>query len=402
MELIRVGLDIEDREYSSVLARGLARKSRNMEFWVMPSPEKSSKGDADSYFTSSDIDNLLTTGKRDQKSDEESVYGEHNFDDSLDIILRDKNRCTGRENEIALVNCENISDKSECSLDERKAFMYEKCGRMVELIRYWHFLNTGRITEFRDEREVSQILFFSQRGGSGTTSTAISIARMMERMYGKRCLYISLKSMDDSAIYYDLTVNSDFMKLLYYLDSGEDFPISAFINHEDEIDRISVPSVVSDIGDMDAVLFNRLLDRIELSGHYDYLIMDAGCDWNRRNLEIGNSSRMVIFMSEYESKAMTLAETARFEFLKNRGTEIMHIVNRCDPEKNPKEGEFWISEDKRAFNRIGGRIRIDLGGNYGIEIAGITKEIMRRNIENRSAGCRTLCGEELKTSELIS
>lgn len=329
MEHLNVGLILKDKTYAAALARGLSRESRNMNFTV--------------------IDKTVT---------------------ECGLYLTDSRRRRSL--------CAPVIVLSETP-DDDEIFIYEDCRVFVDRMIYLYYVMTGRIAEFRGNSSFRLVVFAQACGGSGTTSTALAAARMLNTIYGSRCLYLNICPFDDSRKYIAEQEGAGIVKLLYHLKKEYDFPMGSFVQEAEGISVFVTHAVNKYAMELTGEMFNRLLAEVNRTGSYDYLFVDAGNYWSRENLAVLGCADCVVVVSGEKRRGHIkyLNELEEMLIARAGAENVLRVMNFADDtdEDAPEGGSYAVSREDAAFVRMGGYVRIDLSGNYGLEIAQVAKGI---------------------------
>lgn len=337
MEIIKVGIYLKDRIFARALALGLARESRTMNFVLLDNLDR--KGDFDMILT---------------------------WEDS------------GEKRDVQL-----IWDKEAESLSSPpyRLYQYKESPAMIDDLLFIYFKMTDRVLEYRGSCKCRLVTFVSDAGRSGTTMTCIAAAKMLNQLYGSKTLYLNLCPIDDSKKYLKDSGEKGLLKLLYYLDTGKEFPLQHFITRGDDMDYVSTTAVNSYFNDMKPSLMNVFLKKVDLLGLYDYLFIDMGSCLSRQNRKLLENADLIITVhnGENETPPQYYEHISR-EILKNTvGTKALNIENFAgDDWREDVNDRLCISKDPKAvcFDETEGLLRIDLSGNYGMEVAAAAKKIV--------------------------
>ncbi|TDP57463.1 hypothetical protein [Aminicella lysinilytica] len=348
MERMKVGIAIENHNYGEILARGLSIVSHNMTYYVLGHGNDSVEGM------------------------------------KLDVIISDLPQ--SRLEKLG-VSKEPVIEMSH---EEREdcIFLFDDSRTIVDRIIYFYYEKTGKLVEYRGNSNSRLLVFCGISGGGGVTSTALSVARMLETIYGSNCLYLNLCPVDDSKRYVEERNDGGILRLLYHLTRDDDFPVERFIDEDDGIFAFATGAMNKYAMEMDDISFGRLLRIVEEQGKYDYIIVDVGNYWSRSNLKILEPADCVILVSkDHRGGEFAYEKRVRAEIERYSGDDLLKVLNFVDEGEyydgktdweTPEDGddEIILSKDDKAFITMGGRVRIDLKGNYGLEIATIAKKII--------------------------
>ena len=365
MSGIRSGVILTDSEFASRFIRAVAGCGRGMTFIYM---------DPNVFF-----------GDRVDESDRES------FTDSLDVIITDEKLSDNFEKGKLLVltdgmtsgNSEDSSgvedDETEGNTDSdiHRIYRYEDRRKIVSRIAYILFKRTGRISGLGAGRRHFMTAFVSASGGSGTTSLAIACAGMLDIIYGRKTLYMNLKSLDDSARYFGVEKGGGRLRLMYHLNRGVEFPIQEFIVPGEHVDRVSPSPPGRPGSDLTAAVYSNFNDSIEKLGRYDGLFLDIGTDLSDRNLFVMSQCDAVVLVERGMTHSGTGFSADMAEMIESRcsGTGLIRVSVGGNATGIEEHEWITISEDPESFTLENGRIRINLNGRYGAETAVLAGKI---------------------------
>lgn len=182
MDIIDIGLIVEDIEYGRALCTALALNQRNLSVKLY------------------------------EKNEDLAFEGAH------DIIVCD--RKIQRE-----INYVRLSEKkAECEQDpeERSVviYKYSSVKSIAAAILDAYSIFTGRKVISVKRADVNILVFCSWQGGCGCTSVSMAMAQEMKRFYGRKVLYISLEEIESTALYMkndpDKGTLSEYLYYLFY------------------------------------------------------------------------------------------------------------------------------------------------------------------------------------------
>ena len=347
MERMKIGIAIKNENYGKIFARGLSMVSHNMTYYVLGEGNKIS-----------------------EEPDPDVILSDLPYEELVELGLEQK----------PVIELSH-EDKDEC------IFIFDDTRTIVDRIVYFYYEKTGKLAEYRGNSKSRLLVFCGLSGGCGVTSTALSVARMLETIYGSYCLYLNICPVDDSRRYLEERDGGGMLKLLYHLTREDDFPIESFIEEEEGLFSFATRAMNKYAMEIDDVLFNRLLGIVEKLGKYDYVIVDAGNCWSRSRLKILEPADCVVLVSkDHKGGKFAYEDSARAEIARYAGDDLLEVVNFA-PDDDDADNIGWddpeseahamvLSENGQAFIPMGGRVRIDLKGNYGLEIAAIAKKIV--------------------------
>ncbi len=323
MEIIKVGICMEDNDFSTAIARGLAMAGRRMEIHVLH-----------------DRDN----------------------EELMDLILSDK-----KSNDVHTLY---LSESNEEELYLQKGpysiYRYSDSIQMTDAIYYLYFKLTGKVVRGRENNHCHLIEGISISGGAGVTMTLISMAKMIYRTYGSRCLYLSLSPFNIRIYDGKLVKDGSFLKLLYYLGEEREFPIKSFITETEEVDYLAAGIFNSHYGEFNLDFLINLLKKIDMEGKYDFLILDIGNHFTTETISLLEVAEGVLFVrGRNEGKLQDYFPNFSREIKEwEQGGTICEVLSMSEDGEN-KFSDFEVSITE-TFN---------LNENYGTEIGRIVKWI---------------------------
>lgn len=353
MEIVKVGICLEDKTFAQAIAQGLARETSMMRFYLLNSIEEGTF-----------CDMILSS----ETSRQENVVQ----------MVRDWETATG--------DMTAVYDQPPY-----RVYRYRESTNLINDLLFIYYRLTGKTVEYRGTTTLQLLLFLADSGGSGTTSTALAVLKMLYRIYGVRSLYLNLCPLDDSGKYLKKGGEASLLKLLYYLAQERDFPVASFITREEELDYISVGSVNTDFSEMNPTLMFRLLHKVDKLGKYDFVAADIGNILSRENKKLLEYSDLAVLISDGERKLpgayrekisreiMNLLGSGRLICVENFLQDDLEM-----PEKDKVLEEQHSETSSKKISRYsiskqcGGNLQLEK--NYGYEISLIAREIMEEQL----------------------
>lgn len=284
MEIIKVGIYLEDSDFAELLAEGLSREYRGFQIYLL-----------DGFDRSDEMDIVLATHPSGQPHVVEA--------------------CTE-----ALMGEDVMYAEGDTTF---RVFVYKDCPDLINDLLYIYFRLTGKICSYRGEGACKTVFFCSDCSGGAVTRLSIETGKAIEGVYGQKVLYVNLCAIDYS---YDFVNHEEgnLLRLLYYLRNSVDFPINNFITEACEPDCLKTGIINSYTDEIDAELFHKLLARIEELGKYNYVLVDVGNHLNRANRElISNSDIAVMVVNETTVAGKAVSE----EISRLRGSDKLISVS---------------------------------------------------------------------------
>lgn len=338
MEIIKVGIFLQDRDFAQAMARGLARECKKMNFYLLGNLDEK-----DAY------DLILST----EPADDPKVV-------LLDHIPRN----------------ENIAGQPPFCL-----YKYRESQTLIHQLLFIYFKLTGKNIEHKGMAKSRLLIFASVTGGCGATSLSVAAAESLRILYGSRCLYVNLCPVNDAVRYLHFDESENLLKLFYYLDRDVDFPVESLITHTDNMDFFSTGLFNSYFGEMTPMRIEGFLERIEKLCVYDFVLLDIGNHFCRGNKELLGYADLAVLISREDMKLpgkYLERVTGEIERRVESG-RLVSVVNYTGASWHQDESQdiIHISEDQDAFReRDDGLLEPVLTGNYGMEVSALARKIM--------------------------
>ncbi|MGN0733972.1 MAG: hypothetical protein ACI4LC_07355 [Emergencia sp.] len=282
MEIVKVGLCLDDRDYAEKLAEGLSREYKGLQIYLL--------------------------------DDLKGISG-------LDLILA--SRWNGQSN-VVEAGCDMQEEQLES--EPYRLCIYKDCPNMINDLLYIYFKLTGKVCRYIGENICRTVAFCSTSGSCEVTRTAVETGKYLYRVFGSRCLYINLCLVDES---HDILHHEEgsLLKLLYYISNSVDFPVGRFISEGTEIDCLKTGVINSYSDEMTPEIFEKLLVRIEEQGIYDFVLLDIGNQFSRTNRRLIAEMDHIILMEK--NTGNRLSESVRHELKRLRGEKPFMFLS-CD------------------------------------------------------------------------
>ena len=337
MEILKLGICVEDKSYGKALAQGVARETKNIVI----------------SFCEDLPSNFLEYG----------------------LVISDKDH--HENNEIVLVESteeENLENKNSCF----KLFKYRESSSFITSVILIYYIITGRSVSSSLANNTKIISFLSSSGGAGITSAAISVARTLQNYYNKSTLYLSICKMNDAEKYLGKADENLMLLFLYYINKEENVPIEDFVRKEKE-GMFYIPSnqFANPIYKVDSNFIDKLMNILVNYKIFNYIIIDMGNQYaedRKRILEVSSA----IFLFSREGFLKETSFSKNFENIISEYKENTKVVNVANFATYDEENfaDITIPMDNSSFKIIDETIKVDLEKQYGIGIKGICKAII--------------------------
>ena len=339
MAVIHIGIELKDSDFAIALARGISRQGGDFQIHLenprecdvlltdRPGSEKKNDGKV-----------ILLTEKRPGAQD--SPYSSYKFEDSREIMRK-------------IICIANKDMEGEADL-----------------------ATTSAEASCRTRGKMKVIGFFGSGGGCGVTSSMLAISKSIEAGFGKRTLYLNMQSLDTSWDYFRDSSGKNSQELFFALEEMKFFNLSKFIipGSPDRIVRGRIDNFMesASCGDIE-----KLICTVDKADKYDYLFIDFGCDFSKRNREAAKIADCMILeknsgMGDHFSGAEEL--TAYF---RSMGGTLMKIHNRSAYDCQDYEMSQQVPCDRDAFMGGDCGIAINLNSDYGKGIANFVYKFER-------------------------
>lgn len=311
MEIIKVGIKVNNSLFGDALAKGIAREGRKI---------------------------LIS-------SDQEDFT-------SCDLILTDN---TPEENREIYLSCKKEEDISQQNLPY-SVYRYTDSRKMTDYLYYAYFRLTGKAVSGGNPGKCHLITGLSCTGGAWTTSVLLSAGTALSLNYGKKCLYLSLCPFN-IPIGEEQVPKGYFLKLIYYLRDRDDFPLGIFIRKTENVDYLATEIFNPSWNEMNKECLLSLAGKLSHDGYYDYLLVDLGNHLLNESVCILECAESILFIEKYQENG-------------NHGGffpegKVLHIVTDI-PENYSEENNRTGVKKHKSLN---------LQGDYESEIGKIIKWI---------------------------
>lgn len=192
--------------------------------------------------------------------------------DPFDIILTDdeSQRATNWDRTIILA-----SDPKEYNIENMTLFRYQGSKSLInDLLFILSKMDRSPYIK-KEEGNCNVIGFYSQEGGVGVTSIALTAAYLLGSKHNYRTLYINIEPVNSSVKYLDIRGIEEDKLFKYAILQGIDFDLGRYFSQGDgfsylqngEINEFSIASKDK---------LESILHKVEKSGQFDYIVLDAG------------------------------------------------------------------------------------------------------------------------------
>lgn len=300
-------------------------------------------------------------------------------------------------------------------------------AQMERTLRLLYGELTGVPCPGRERKDLpSVVAFCGLSGGAGTTFLALAGGQMLDRIYGTKTIYLSLCAGDDSDLFWGEGPETVYSlnHVMYRMGEGRDVPLGPLVQENLFLRRFVFRRTGRDIGGITQVQLRRFLQETAKQIEPDVVVMDLGhgitegtgrilsladCivpvgragDFRlahvrrtyRKILQYSRADRVVTVRNfepaEQEPDPEQMFRRRTFERWREEDS-----AGPAEPEEDGREtvrdggasedlpdsidhgdGVLSVSYAPDSFIRMGGRIRMDLSGPFGMECAAVAKKI---------------------------
>ena len=170
------------------------------------------------------------------------------------------------------ISGEKIEDKYQ---NHPKIYKYQPLNKIISQILSLYNKNENENTSGKKTKVIS---FFSTTGGSGKTSTALNLAKVLTQR-GKKVFYLNFESLNSSGIFLPVSGSYDFSKIIYYLkaDNSEiESKLKELIKYDtnSKIEYFEEAAHPQELAELTKEETELLINSIISAGNYDYLLID--------------------------------------------------------------------------------------------------------------------------------
>ncbi|MBR3785490.1 MAG: hypothetical protein IKJ77_03710 [Firmicutes bacterium] len=253
--MMKVCVQLQDRDFACSLVRGLAAEGRNLCFTLV---------DAD--FDEADFDLLLT---------------DRELHSHKEILL-----------------CSSPDEERIYEGPPYRIFRFRDAGSFVGSLLYIHYRETGKNLEFAGDVRCRILMFSSLTGGACGTALALAAGEILYRHFGLRCLYLNLCPIDGSKRFLTSDGGKGLLHLLYHLEQERDFPLESFIRRDLHVDCVDTNTSNPYFDELHPLQLHRLLQKIDDYGKYAFLFLDIGNHFSGNNRELLCRSDEIILTAD--------------------------------------------------------------------------------------------------------
>ena len=374
METVRIGVIVRDRSYRNALLRGLSHESRDFQFIALDdSLVGHDQEDCQIILTDDMVSGSLehpmvhdvSAGEYGMRHHVSSKADGYSAEENADVLC-------GIAAPVITLTYHEMYDMGARS-SRMEIFRYEDARVFVSKIIYYYAREKGIDLYFHGRRRCRKVVFSSLRGGSGTTSAAMTSARFLKYRFDKKTLFLSLCPIDGSRNYTEESDGGNMLSLLYHLSAGDDVPLCKFISSQDGVDHIRGQQDNRAASEMSIDEMKQLLRMIDNMGQYDYIFMDIGSHWSSLARFLMDGADVNVKIRHREELQGDEQDKDDNEKIKGRVINVMAF----DDEKAAADHDgLALTYDPEAFVPGDKRTYIDIRGRYGKNISVLAERIV--------------------------
>ncbi len=265
MGRIKAVLSIKDQDYVDAFIRAVSLESGGFTFYISDG-ENEKNFDADLVIADYENDTLLKT---------------HSFSSASQKCL----------NVYMSVRYEDESLFEEPYI----LYKYDEAGIIISKLRF--LLGLGPFVDESREKCLT-ISVISEEGGIGTSTFALGLAKMLDVVFDKKSLYVSLSPVNRCKSFGNIFEEKEeyeisFSKAVYGLKVKKAIPVSAVIAEKDGLRFFKTP-VFSRHAESFSLDVSNSLCRLAAKEGYKFIIYDIGNHFGRNTIEIANNCDKII------------------------------------------------------------------------------------------------------------
>lgn len=208
------------------------------------------------------------------------------------------------ERDLHKVDCTMVMDEfHSIRIAEKYPFVhkYQPLDRMMSTILSL-YKDTNPKAGSHDLRNTDRqvIGVYSSVGGSGKTLLALNLAQQYV-LRGQKALYVSLELFSSTSLMLNMSGESGFSQLLYYLKTNADLhpsQLERFIRRDSHrnVDYLDPPGHAHEMLEMTREDVELLLNKLTEMSHYDVIIIDLDCGLHERIVGALCSSHRILWI----------------------------------------------------------------------------------------------------------
>ncbi len=228
---------------------------------------------------------------------------------------------------------------------------------ILDALNQLWFWRMGRPAEYLSLSRVSSAAFCGAGGGSGVTACALSCARMLHEVYGRKCLYLNMTPVDDSGNYLKKEGSCSLLPLLYALKRGRHVPILPYLAEDAGVwyFRGTVTGLDEHVGAAD---LDMLIAELQRQGGFHHILLDFGTGLTEHHIELMQSCGAVLVVGEGPEVHRTTFRRNWEKRMLDLFPQAAMIQNRDDGEGSQFRSVLYgageggeVEEDDHEYNR---------------------------------------------------
>lgn len=352
METVRIGIAVKDREYRNALLRGLSRESRDFQFVAL-----------DGGKSSCDVSECQIVIKEPEICLESSSHqGGSN--------IADRNAPSWKPSAEPLVIDLTYHELYDMGCrGRREIFRYEDAAVFIGKIIYYYDEDRGIDLYFHGRTKCRKVVFSSPKGGCGTTTAALTSARILKYRFGMKTLFISLCPLDGSRKYMESGDGGNMLALLYHLNVGDNVPLCKFISSSDGVDHFRGEENNRAASEMTVSEMKRLIKLIDEMGVYSYVVFDVGN-------HLSSLAEFLIDEADVRVSVRIRGSEISEEEVRRQMIRVIDFDDEREKDGSSKRGEVSLTYEPGAFIAEDKKTLIDVRGRYGRDVSMLAERIV--------------------------
>ncbi|MBO5214296.1 MAG: chromosome partitioning protein ParA [Clostridia bacterium] len=186
--------------------------------------------------------------------------------------------------------------------DQRAICKFQKADLIYKQILSLYSENAGNISGLKFGDDSGKLIFFqSVSGGSGASSMAAACAIRFAAK-GKKTLYLNLERFGTSDVFFSAEGQFDMSDVIFALKSKKTnlaMKLEGCVKQaESGVFFYSQPKVALDMMELSREDIAKLISELQLTGSYDYIVVDADFSIDREDLKLYRKAHTVVWVGD--------------------------------------------------------------------------------------------------------
>mgnify|MGYP003295828500 CR=1 FL=1 len=240
---------------------------------------------------------------------------------------------------------------------------YQKADLIYKQILSIYSENAGNISGLKLGEDVSRVIFYtSVSGGTGSSSMAVATA-MHYATVGHKVIYLNFEPFGSTDTYFSAEGQFDMSDVIFALKSKKtnlSLKLESCVKTDiTGVNFYSQTKLALDMMELGSEEVIHLLSELQLTGSYDYIIVDMPFALEKNTLEVLKQAHSIVWVSDGSVESNTKIKRA-FDSLvmKEQGTEL-DISERLRIVYNKFSNKTGRVIDEEMIRNVGGAPRFE-------------------------------------------